>query len=200
MSRWNAGERSLQVSACIYRMLLIIYPTAFRRQFGREMVQVFRVAGRHSLACGSRSLLQFWVRAFSDLAASGSAERLDEVRRRTGPHRPYAYAGALTLSLLTGYVHLHADADALSIVLLLGGAFGFGLVFPAAAWRWALILGLGIPAALLVAHGVAIPSVPHRDADLPIPAPLVPALLGAYTGALFPRLALPSRFSRQQPL
>jgi hypothetical protein len=200
MSRSNMRERSLQLSACIYQMLLIIYPSTFRRQFGHEMVQVFRVACRHSVSCGGRSLVQFWVRAFSDLAASGSAERLDEIRRRTGPHRPYAYAGALMLSLVTGYLHLRADADALSIVLLLGGAFGFGLAFPAAAWRWALILGLGIPTALLVAHGVAVPSVPHRDADLPVLAPVLPALLGAYTGALLPRLILSSRSSRQQPL
>jgi hypothetical protein len=204
MSRWNARELSVQLSARLYQMLLFVYPAAFRQQFGSEMVQVFRVACRHSVARGSRSLVHFWVEALADLVASGSAERLAEMRPRSGQHRPYLYVGALILSLVTGYVHLCADADALAIVLLLGGAFGFGLACPVAAWRWALILGMGIPAALLVGHGLEVRAVPHRDTDLPVLAPLVPALLGVYTGAfmhrVFPRLATSSRFSRQQPL
>ena len=42
-----------------------------------------------------------------------------------------------------------------------------GLTHPKGVVRLALILGLGIPAALLVAHGAFGPSVPQRDADLP---------------------------------
>jgi hypothetical protein len=182
MSHRNVREWSIRLSAGIYQALLVVYPLTFRRQFGPEMVQVFRVACRHSVSRGGRSLVWFWMQALADLVASGSAERVSEMRRRSGQHRPYLYVGALILSLVTGYVHLRADADALSVVLLLGGAFGFGLACPVAAWRWALILGMGIPAALLVGHGLVAPSVPHRDTDLPVLAPLVAALLGAYTG------------------
>ncbi|HEX6506722.1 MAG TPA: hypothetical protein VF221_03730 [Chloroflexota bacterium] len=202
MSRWNVREWTIGLSAHIYGTLLVLYPSSFRRRYGREMVQVFRVACLQAAAHGSRGLVRFWFQAFADLAASGFAERLSDRRSQNGPHRPYVYVGALIVSLVAGYVHLRADADALSIALVLGGAYVFGLACPKGAWRLALIVGLGIPAALLVAHGVAAVPVAHRDADLPLPAPLLPAFIGAYTGAfmhrLLPRLVISSGSGRWQ--
>lgn len=197
MSRRDAREWLIELLTRIYGTLLIVYPSTFRHQYGQEMIQVFRAACHHPAAHGSRGPVRFWFRAVADLAASARAERLADSRRRRGPHRPYLYAGALMVSLVAGYVHLHSDADGLSIALVLGGAGGFSLVCPKGAWRFALIVGLGIPAALLVAHGVTAPTAAHADADLPLPAPLLPALIGAYLGALmhrvFPRPIISSR-------
>ena len=202
MSVSNVRERSVDLSARIYTLLLIAYPPTFRREFGRQMVQVFRAACRHSVQESPRGMMRFWLHALTDLVASASAERLSDRRARSGSSSPYLYMAALILSLSTGYLHLRADADALSVGLLLGGACIFGLVHPKGALRFALILGLGIPAALLVAHGGAAPSIPHRDADLPLPAAFIPALLGAYTGVIahriFSRLAGSLKFGRQE--
>lgn len=203
MSCLNVRARSFGLSVRIYQTLLIVYPPDFRREFGPEMVQVFRAACRHPAKHSFHGLVRFWFHTLVDLVASASAERLSDLRKLNGSHRPYVYLGALLLSLATGYLHLRADADALSIALLLGGACIFGFACPAGAWRLALIVGLGIPAALLVGHGGVAPPFTHRDADLPLPASLIPALIGAYTGAfihrLLPRLMISSRFGGQQP-
>jgi hypothetical protein len=202
MSVSTRRKRGIELAACIYGTLLIAYPSIFRREFGAQMVQVFRTACRNSLQEGTWGLMRFWIYALVDLGASAFAERLADRRARPGQRRPYLYMGALILSLSTGYLHLRADADLLSVALLLGGAFVCSLTHPKGAPRFALILGLGIPAALLIAHGAAAPSVPHRDADLPVPAAFIPALMGAYTGVfahrIFPRLASSLKLGRQQ--
>jgi hypothetical protein len=201
MSVSNLRERTIELSARTYAILLIAYPPTFRRDFGSQMIQVFRAACRHSMKQGSRALMRFWAYALADLVTSASAERFSDRRARQGPSRPYMYMGALILSLSTGYLHLRADADVLSVALLIGGAFVCGLAHPKGALRFGLLLGLGIPVALLVAHGAAAPPVPHRDADLPLPAAFIPALLGAYTGVfahrVFPRLVSSLRLGRQ---
>lgn len=202
MSVSNPHERSINLAARLYGILLVAYPASFRREFSGQMVQVFRVACRHSVREGRRGLLHFWLHALVDLITSASAERLSDRRARNGPGIPYLYMAALILSLVTGYLHLRADADVLSVALLLGGGSFFGLVHPKGALRFALILGLGIPAALFVAHGGVASPVPHRDADLPLPAALIPAMLGAYTGVvaqrIFPRLASSLRLGRPE--
>ncbi len=202
MSVSNSLERSINLSARLYGILLIAYPPTFRREFGGQMVQVFRAACRHSLREGSRGLMRFWLQALADLITSAAAERFSDWRARSGQCRPHLYMGALILSLVTGYLHLRADADVLSVALLLGGACLFSLAHPKGALRFALLLGLGIPAALIVAHGGVASPGPHRDADLPLPAAFMPALIGAYTGVfahrLFPRLVNSLRLGRQE--
>lgn len=202
MSGSDRRERSINLFARLYGIMLIAYPPTFRREFSGQMVQVFRAACRHSLQEGSRGLTRFWIHALADLITSASAERFSERRARSGPGAPHLYMAALILSIATGYLHLRADADVWSVALLLGGGCLFGLAHPKGVLRFALILGLGIPAALFVAHGGVASSVPHRDADLPVPASFMPALIGAYTGVfahrLFPRLASSLRLGRQE--
>ena len=202
MSVSNPHERSINFVVRLYGILLIAYPATFRHEFSGQMVQVFRAACRHSLRQGSRGLVRFWLHTLADLITSASAERLSDRRARNGPGIPYLYMAALILSLVTGYLHLRADADVLSVALLLGGACLFGVAHPQGAFRFALILGVGIPAALFVAHGGVAPPVPHRDADLPLPAAFMPALIGAYTGViahrLFPRVASSLKLGRPE--
>lgn len=193
MTRQNLRYVSVALSVQAYRVLLFLYPSGFRREFGPQMLQVFRTACRRSRLDGSPGLASLWLRALVDLVTSAGAERYS-ARQHNGPGYRFVYLGALVLSLFTGYLHLRADVDELSIVLLLGGAFVCGVACPRAAWRWALVLGLGIPFALLAAHGLNATSFPHRDTDVPLLAPLMPSLLGAYIGAgfahLFTRLRL----------
>ncbi|MDQ2744531.1 MAG: hypothetical protein M3Z66_19870 [Chloroflexota bacterium] len=184
------GRWFLLVSPRLYETLLIAYPLSFRREYGRQMVQVFHTACRHAARqAGARRVAQLWLRTLGDLVYSAGAERIMVLRTYDDPLQRYLYLGAVLISGFTGYIHLRADADRLVILLLVAGCFVCGAARPTGAWRWALIVGLGIPLAMLIGHGVPADSLPRRDVDLPLPAPLIPALLGAYSGALVRHLA-----------
>jgi len=190
MNGSNFGRWFLFVLPRIYGRLLIAYPLSFRREYGRQMVQVFHTACRHAVQQASaRQVVQLWLRTLGDLVYSAGAERIMELRQHGDPLQRYLYLGAVLISGFTGYIHLRTDADRLVILLLVAGCFACGIARPAGAWRCALIVGLGIPLAMLVGHGVPAGSLSRRDVDLPLPAPLIPALLGAYSGALVRRLA-----------
>ena len=60
----------------IYRLLLRAYPPAFRAEFGREMVLVFRDQCRD----GDVRTLGFWVRVFWDVVRSAPALRAEATR------------------------------------------------------------------------------------------------------------------------
>ena len=60
----------------LYRLLLRLYPRAFRDRYGDQMVAVFREerAAAHGILAGAR----FWVRMVTDLGAA-----VPEAHRRT---------------------------------------------------------------------------------------------------------------------
>jgi hypothetical protein len=179
----------VRLTVVIYTALLIVYPQEFRREYGMQMVDVFETASAdHVSQGGGRRLLHFWIHALWDLCVSGWAERLSGSRSGDAMARPWIYVGALVASLVTGYIHLRLDADQMSIILLLVSAYMCGLISPTAVWRWGLIIGLGTPAALIVAHGFDVTAFSRHDADMPLPTSLVPAYIGAYTGTLAHRL------------
>ncbi len=180
----------LLVSPRIYGRLLIAYPPSFRREYDRQMVQVFHTACRHAAQqATARQVVQLWLRTLGDLVYSAGAERIMVLRAHDDPLQRYLYLGAVLISGFTGYIHLRVDADRLVILLLVAACFVCGTARPTGAWRWALIVGLGVPLAMLIGHGIPADSLSRRDVDLPLPAPFIPALLGAYSGALMRRLA-----------
>jgi hypothetical protein len=187
MTRSGAHEAAVHASTTVYAALLIAYPRAFRREYGRQMTQVFRTSCLQSMR-GTGELGRFWLRALADLVSSATAERASVARRQNKRPVRYLYLAALLVSVVTGYVHLRVDADQLVFLLLLVGAFLCGVAHPAGAWRWAVIAGLGIPIALAIGHGSPAALFPHRDSDLPVPLPLVQAIFAAYGGAVFHRL------------
>jgi len=66
----------------IYRFLLLAYPISFRRDYGRQMMQLFRDchrdAGAGPHAFGSSRL---WLRTLLDLARTAPAEHLEHLRK-----------------------------------------------------------------------------------------------------------------------
>jgi hypothetical protein len=64
----------------IYRLLLRAYPPAFRAEYGREMVLVFRDQCRD----GDVRTLGFWVRVFWDVVRSAPALRAEAARTVEG--------------------------------------------------------------------------------------------------------------------
>jgi hypothetical protein len=89
------------------------------------------------------------------------------LRAYDDPLQRYLYLGTVLMSGFTGYIHLRADADRLVILLLVAACFVCGTVRPTGAWRWALIVGLGIPLAMLIGHGVPADSPSARCRSTP---------------------------------
>ena len=66
-----------------YRLLLSIYPAAFRKRFGDQMVAVFRDQRKQHRNRSAWRLLAFYAHEFNDLAATGTRLRFrDRVKER----------------------------------------------------------------------------------------------------------------------
>lgn len=106
--------------------------------------------------------------------------------------KAWPYLLALATGLLIGYVDLHNDEVWAALILLLPVTFLFGLLDPPRAWQWALVVGVGLPLAYLVAllAGYTLPCHPGFECPtlntittLQTFMALVPAFVGAYSGA-----------------
>lgn len=69
----------LNISYRLYGLLLLAYPPEFRRDFGHQMLQVFRDCYRAEANNGS--LLSFWLRTLVDLVLTATKERTDSSGR-----------------------------------------------------------------------------------------------------------------------
>jgi peptidoglycan/LPS O-acetylase OafA/YrhL len=96
---------------------------------------------------------------------------------------------AVLLGLGTGWLDLHTTEVTTTILALLAAGLLLGLLQPAAAWRWAVLIVLGLP----VMAGVAL----LTDAQTAEPVrldirivfiALLFALLGSYGGSLIRRI------------
>lgn len=123
------GPKLLILSARIYRLLLYAYPVPFRREYGREMAQVFRDDTRHTLRQrGVSALAGLWLLTFIDLLKTALAEHIWEVfhmpmeklQRWSGPAA--AIAGLLWVSLFL--IEVEGNLGMLYVPVLLLMAVG----------------------------------------------------------------------------
>ena len=95
---------------------------------------------------------------------------------------------ALALGLGIGWLDLHTTEVTVTIVALLACGLLLGLLQPAAAWRWALLLALGLPImegfGRLTGMRTAEPI--RLDPRVALVA-LAFALVGSYAGAMIRR-------------
>lgn len=71
---------SLSISERMYRSLLMLYPSAFRREYGPPLVQAFRDSYRDAhQQDGGIGVIRFWLAAIGDLFSNAFAERISEV-------------------------------------------------------------------------------------------------------------------------
>lgn len=76
----HAHNLALTLADRCYRLLLLLYPRPFRREFAREMALVFRDASRRAYQRdGLDGLLTLWLATFADLIATALKERAAEV-------------------------------------------------------------------------------------------------------------------------
>ena len=113
---------SVRVSARIYRLLLLLYPRSFRRDFGAEMMKLFEdIAGNAVDHRGSIGLFLTWYDTLLDTASSASRERFAEAQhavcRIEQRVLDLRWQTALLISLFIGIVLTPAD---LASMLVLG--------------------------------------------------------------------------------
>jgi hypothetical protein len=70
----------LNIACRFYGFLLLAYPQQFRREFGAEMLQVFRDCYRTE--AGKGSLAKFCLRTSMDLIVTVARERIDDLGRK----------------------------------------------------------------------------------------------------------------------
>jgi hypothetical protein len=94
------------------------------------------------------------------------------------------YLLAVFLGLIVGWFDLHTDEVSLTILLLVVLAMFLGFAKPKHAWRWALLLAVWVPLGGLAAGALGFKVVTPQPNWIPSLFAFVPALIGAYGGAL----------------
>lgn len=70
------GDKGAMISQRIYRLMLMAYPLAFRREYGSYMVQLFRDCDRKErLLQRPAGLPRFWLHVLVDLATTAPKQR-----------------------------------------------------------------------------------------------------------------------------
>ena len=67
------------LSCRVYKLLLVAYPSAFRREYGNQMEQVFRDCYRDE-ACRNH-LAGYWIRTLLDLVLTAAREHSENFRK-----------------------------------------------------------------------------------------------------------------------
>jgi hypothetical protein len=102
--------RTVRLSVWLYCRLLIAYPQAFRREYGAQMVQVFRDCCREATATnGHVGLMRYWLIAFGDLIVSALAERRQKELHMT--HTVWIRLGSLAAIIGGGMAAVFAGID-----------------------------------------------------------------------------------------
>lgn len=171
-----------------YRLLLRAYPQAFRAEYEREMLLLFRQARRD--AAGRAT--SFWLALVWDIARSAPAQRLDALRVRgsTTTHIPEAemktlgivtmVIGALEVlnSLIEGIgggVHRPA-LQLLSVALGVGGGVALiagGLALARSGARGRALVAAAVCLTAFIIIGLAAPVMSGAGMLLGIDFPLV---------------------------
>jgi hypothetical protein len=103
------------------------------------------------------------------------------------------YLFALFLGLVIGWIDMHSIEVQPTVLLLLVFGLFMGFAEPKHAWRWAILLAVWVPlggfAAQVVGLRTAAPAEPGVFASF---IAFIPALIGAYGGALVKRASLRS--------
>jgi len=170
----------LRLACCLYRGLLHAYPPEFRLRYGAEMNQAFRDQLRDTLSRqGTLGFLTFCMRIAWDLCTSIPRERFT-LRSLRGM---LCLAAALGFATYATHVDRHnVDEVYPTLTVVLVGSFVLGMLRPRWAWRWAIIIGMGVP---FFGPLLALPArlaSPGRWAMLAVL--MIPGLIGAYAGSI----------------
>jgi vacuolar-type H+-ATPase subunit I/STV1 len=185
----------LRLSGQVYRLLLWLYPADFRRAYGRLMLQLFGDTCRDAYSRGGATALgKLWLHTRKDTLVTGFNERLEVIQKESHMSRRSLLMGifALILCAVVGYINVHTDETGIVVVCMLIMAFVLGLIQPKAAWRWGLLVGLSIPASYFIGFALNTRMVDPPRYPITLAVLVLPALVSAYSGALFHRVFVPA--------
>jgi hypothetical protein len=189
------SERSVAVSVWAYRILLVLYPSDFRRRHGIGMAQVFRDLARDAWrGQGFGGLAALWGRTAIDLILTAVPERASQFVRRVqmSPKSSALLVVAIVLTLGTGYLNTHTDELMVVVPWVVVVTVALGSVQPRRPWLWAFLIGLAVPLSQVFAGALGL-RVPYPNAPndmLTSCVAIVPAFVGAYVGAGIRRLGV----------
>ena len=112
---------SSNISYRLYGLMLFAYPEDFRRQFGNQMLQVFRDSYRDEARAGS--LPSFWLRIVVDLASTAVKERVEGSQRRGVMNKrsdALAILGCVGIIVIAFAVHRYAIRNNLPFIFWIG--------------------------------------------------------------------------------
>jgi hypothetical protein len=199
-SRLATGSRWL------FRKLEWIYPLAYRRSFGDLMEQLFFDQARAAVKQGGwRALAGLWLRTLLDLGQSAVREYGDVMQKIRIERRTWiVLAAAVLMAFFLGWVDLTASEVQAPLLVALVCSFVLGIAQPRRAWRWALILSVGVSLAELLAllvgfspAGMAHSRAVHPATTLTFGMSnvyeslflLIPTTLAAYGGAALRKIS-----------
>lgn len=112
--------RSLRGPVRMYRLILLLYPRSFRREFGSEMTRLFEeIAGEAVERRGWIGLVPMWFRILLDTASAVPRERVAEAQQTLCRMRQsfldLRWQTALLISLFLGMVLTPADLASMMV-------------------------------------------------------------------------------------
>ena len=69
------------LSCRVYKLLLVAYPSAFRREYGHQMQQVFRDCYRDEARRNQFAIAGYWLRTLLDLVLTATKEHSEHLRK-----------------------------------------------------------------------------------------------------------------------
>jgi hypothetical protein len=193
-------------SRWLFHQLVWIYPWAYRHSFGGLMEQLFFDQTRAALRHGGRwALARLWLRTLLDLGQSALREYGDAMQKIKIERRTWiVLATAALMAFFLGWVDLTASEVQAPLGVALMCSFALGIAQPRRAWRWALILSVGVSLAELLAvlvgfepagmiHSQAVHPAVHLTFGMSNVYEslflLIPTTLAAYGGALMRKIS-----------
>ena len=111
------------LSCRVYRLLLLAYPSAFRREYGHQMQQVFRDCYRDETR--RNNVAGYWIRTLLDLVLTAIKEHNDNLRKdhtiMTNLRRDIVSIVGCTAIIVTAFALLsYGRAHEVSSILVFG--------------------------------------------------------------------------------
>lgn len=191
------GANTLGVSQRVFARLLHLYPPTFRRQYGEQVVQVFRDCSRDALAAqGASGLMLLWASTLPDLLKTAAQEHLKELHMSkflsdSKLRKQFAFVLCLPLAAITLLSALGVDPGSLPLPGGPGIISGIALLMMLfGLWLYGAPTGLSALLGLLITLPFAVMELLNRRGygeDFPFPLFGIMWLMGAvFTAILIP--------------
>lgn len=170
----------MRIHEWFYRILIGLYPAAFRREYQAPMQQAFRDQLRY--ADTPAKLAALWTWTLSDTARSATTEHIE----RWQSMKIAAYLLFVTMLILLGRYELRTDDTGMVVFFILVSAFTLTWMNPQRRWLWSFV-GWCVPAAEQF-WGEPLPGLPDLKSRLMLLAFVTfVGFVGSFTAALFRR-------------